>query len=79
MPSQLGAKAYGHSLASNDHHILQQIAGNKTLKRVFISVFGNVNEKRNQVIVSKGKDTKKEIFFYDATSANVWKSSRVRT
>lgn len=72
---------YGHSLADNDAHILQQIARNKSLKRIFISIFGNPADKANRDIITKGsnlrtyrgRDNGKEIFFYDAASANVWR------
>lgn len=71
---------YGHSLADNDQHILNQIAKNKTFKNVFISIYGNPESPENKLIISKGlnlkyykgKESKKDIYFYDASSVKVW-------
>jgi hypothetical protein len=68
---------YGHSLAENDRHILEQISENKKLKRIFISIYGDPNDPSKKEIIARGEnlryhrgeDTKKEIYFYKAETA----------
>jgi hypothetical protein len=72
---------YGHSLAENDRHILEQISENKKLKRIFISIYGDPNDPSKKEIIARGEnlryhrgeDTKKEIYFYKAETAKVWR------
>lgn len=70
---------YGHSLAPNDEHILQKIERGK-VKRLFVSVYGEVTTPDNVRIVRRAmeiaerRDSRKplEVNFYDAASAHVW-------
>jgi Domain of unknown function (DUF4917) len=72
---------YGHSLAENDEHILKQISGNPHLKKIFISIHGDSKEDSKKRIIQRGEilryhrgeDTKKEIFFFQAETASVWR------
>jgi hypothetical protein len=75
---------YGHSLASNDMHILDLIPNGK-VSNLFISLYGDVNLPYNQQIIRQAfllkrrretNDKKSKnplnVFFYGAESANVW-------
>lgn len=71
---------YGHSLATNDNHILNILPKSK-IQMLFVSLFGDINSETNQEIiktaekiVAKRKGNKKiELHFYDAETARVWK------
>lgn len=70
---------HGHSLDDNDKHILDTISSARYLKQIFISVYDP--EKNFEDIQNKayshfvdGQRNPKNIFFYDAESANVWDS-----
>lgn len=71
---------FGHSLASNDNHILNLIPKSK-IQMLFISLFGDISSETNQSIIkvaesiiSKKKGNKKiELFFYNAESARIWR------
>lgn len=71
---------YGHSLAENDRHILQQIRKNTSLQNLFVSIYGDLNHPANKAIVeaanalSTGRPAKKplNVEFYNAGSARVW-------
>lgn len=77
LPKVSGAMfLHGHSLASNDDHILRLIKGGKT-KHLFISVFGDPDSETNQEIIQRGLTLAgsrgaRKIDFYDAASAGVW-------
>jgi len=70
---------HGHSMASNDSHILNLIPKSK-IKKLFISLHGDISNAANQTIiesavklVNKRKTkTQLELFFYDSESAKVW-------
>ena len=70
---------HGHSLDDNDKHIINTVNSAWNLKQIFISVYDP--EKNFEEIQHKayahfidGKRNTKDIFFYDAESANVWDS-----
>lgn len=74
---------YGHSLDSNDDHILNQIVDNTKIKSIFISLYGDPDSEGNRKIKEKAQSlaTKRkrkkankvlEIHFFDAQSAHVW-------
>jgi hypothetical protein len=71
---------YGHSLAENDRHIFDRIGRGK-LAHVFISIFGDPEDIRNQAIRGAAEQiallrslqmTSLKIDFYDAETAEVW-------
>jgi hypothetical protein len=70
---------YGHSLASNDRHILKKIAKCK-IRQIYIGLYGSPGSEANQAIIttaqrlSDQRDEKfpLEVSFFDAQSANVW-------
>jgi hypothetical protein len=80
---QHGAKKalfiYGHSLALNDRHVFDRICQGK-LAHLFISIFGDPEEPRNQAIraaaeqiaLLRNEGPRLKIDFYDAQSARVW-------
>jgi len=71
---------YGHSLAENDMHILEQLRKNTKLTNLYVSIYGPVADKENQNIIQTAKalatgrpKTKPlAIDFYCAKSAKVW-------
>ncbi|HAU0855047.1 TPA: DUF4917 family protein [Legionella pneumophila] len=69
---------FGHSIRDEDDHVFNFInEESKSLKNIFISLFGNVNSLENQKIINKvegwkSKNEEKRYYFYDASSANVW-------
>ena len=68
---------YGHSLATNDNHILGLIPKSK-ISKVSISLYGDINKQENIQIINNAstifkKKTSIEINFYNAQSANVWR------
>lgn len=73
---------YGHSLASNDFHILTKISHGK-IPELFISIYGDIDSKMNQQIVEAANALIEErkhfnekypldVIYYDASSAKVW-------
>lgn len=73
---------YGHSLASNDFHILTKISHGK-IPELFISIYGDIDSEMNQRIVQAAntliEDRKHfnakyplKVTYYDAASAKVW-------
>lgn len=70
---------HGHSLASNDDHILRRLGGGR-FPKLYVSLFGDSNTDLNQGIISRSMQLASmrkvgsplEIAFYDAESANVW-------
>lgn len=71
---------YGHSLAENDTHILDQLRKNTKLTNIYVSVYGATTDKGNQRIIqtakalSTGRPRTKllAVDFYCAKSAKVW-------
>ena len=72
---------YGHSLDSNDDHILKRIAkGN--VPHVYVGLYGDVNLEENKKIISATDQLRAtrrgrpelHISFFDASSAKVWES-----
>ena len=70
---------YGHSLSSNDDHILTRIVHGKCSK-VYVSLYGDSASEDNKLIVSRAKKLEAmrdarypmTLVFYDASTANVW-------
>lgn len=68
---------HGHSLDENDRHIFNAINSSGYLKQIFISVFEpeknfkQIQQKALSIFID-GQHNHKNIFFYDAESANVW-------
>lgn len=70
---------YGHSLASNDEHVLRRIERGK-VQRLFVSLYGDPATPENDRIVRRatlmserrGTRSPLEVQFYDAASASVW-------
>ncbi|TCD17615.1 DUF4917 family protein [Pedobacter psychrodurus] len=73
---------YGHSLASNDSHILKLISKSK-IERLYISIYGDILSEQNKEIVRVAETLQimkrgikmPQLAFYDASSANVWHPS----
>jgi hypothetical protein len=70
---------FGHSLATNDDHVLRQIE-NGTIDRVFISLHGDPDSPANRAIVARAerlvaaRDESQplDVWYFDAESAKVW-------
>lgn len=73
---------YGHSLATNDDHILRLIGKGK-VENLFVSIYGGLDTKENKHIVARAqalidlraKSRRKNtlrVHFFDAASASVW-------
>ena len=70
---------HGHSLSSNDSHILTRIVHGKYSK-VYVSLYGDSASEDNKLIVSRAKKLEAmrdarypmTLVFYDASTANVW-------
>lgn len=73
---------YGHSLANSDEHVLRLIERG-TIKKVYVSIYGDPKSKDNQRIITRaqafkagrdqsGRRNKLEVAFFDAASAKVW-------
>jgi Domain of unknown function (DUF4917) len=69
---------YGHSLASNDEHILKRIELGK-ISRVYVGIYGDAGSDSNKLIINRANSMatrrKKQtlsVEFFDAKSANVW-------
>jgi hypothetical protein len=77
LPKVTGALfIFGHSLASNDDHILRLVERGQ-VKHVFVSLFGEPSDPRNAKIVARAQALARfhkwlKVDFYDAASANVW-------
>lgn len=70
---------FGHSLRDEDDHVLDIINENKGIKNIFISLYGNLENTKNQYIINKVSSWKskynirdRKYILYDASSANVW-------
>ena len=70
---------FGHSLASNDTHILKQIEKGK-IGQIYVSLYGNPASDSNRGIIARAqrmaavRDQRYplNVRFFDAGSANVW-------
>lgn len=70
---------YGHSLAENDEHILQQIRKGR-FKKLYVSIYGDKDSDANKEIISRAEGFSSlrnqnhplDVKFYDAESAKVW-------
>jgi hypothetical protein len=70
---------FGHSLATNDNHILDFISRGK-IPVIYVSMFGDEATDENQALAanaaqlvrSRGDRFPLEVVFYDAASAHVW-------
>lgn len=73
---------YGHSLDSNDNHILEAIV-RSNVKRAVFSIYGDAGSRDNRRIISAAKDLQAdrasrtpkrplEIRFFDAASVQLW-------
>jgi hypothetical protein len=71
---------FGHSIRDEDDHFFDVINTNKSLKNIFISLFGDKDSEENKKIIHKIESWRKTFnskgrnyTFYAATSANIWK------
>src|SRR5690625_1447238 len=71
---------FGHSIRDEDDHVFNIINSNTGLKRIYISLYGDINSDFNQKIVLKinnwredYKSKGREYHFFDSVSANVWR------
>jgi hypothetical protein len=72
---------FGHSLAENDDHYLRCIRKGK-LRHAYIGIYGDPNSSPNKFIVRRAEELSRDrgvrnplaVTFYDAESANVWKT-----
>lgn len=73
---------FGLSFSENDFHIIDKIKNNKKIKRIFVSIYGDINSETNKRIIQACKELsilKKEfksnfeIYFFDSESAHVWR------
>jgi hypothetical protein len=70
---------YGHSLADNDRHILDQIRKGK-FRKLYISIYGDSQSEANRQIIQRAERLAAmrsmqyplSVQFYDAGSAHVW-------
>jgi Domain of unknown function (DUF4917) len=70
---------FGHSLASNDDHVLRKIEKGR-IGKLYVSFFGNAESESNQrlfaraerISVLRGEDFPLELAFFDAAEAAVW-------
>lgn len=71
---------FGHSLSPSDEHILKAIEKSH-IKRLFVSVHGNIQSAANKRLVARAKQMQiarknprypLEVQYYDADSAKVW-------
>ncbi|KFG90197.1 hypothetical protein BV98_002000 [Sphingobium herbicidovorans NBRC 16415] len=69
---------YGHSLASNDDHILRLIEDGQ-IREVYISIYGNIDDEFNKYMVERATllNARRDrfplnVYLYDAQSAKVW-------
>lgn len=68
---------FGHSIRNEDDHVFDYINTKSNIKNIFISIFGDENTKSNQKIFRKvgvweRKFPKKNYYFYNSSSVNVW-------
>lgn len=74
---------FGHSLDSNDDHILKEIVKNTGITSIFVSLYGDSNSEENQNIQQKANLLASQratraprkpltVHFFDSGSAHVW-------
>ncbi|MGL1921234.1 MAG: DUF4917 family protein [Hyphomicrobiales bacterium] len=71
---------FGHSIRDEDDHIFDYLnEKNTAVKKVFISLFGDMGSLGNQIIIQKvtawaetPDGQRKDYYFYDAHSVSVW-------
>jgi hypothetical protein len=71
---------FGHSIRDEDDHVFEIVNLNKSIKKIFISLFGEIDSEENKKILQKinnwrndYKHKGREYIFYHSASANVWK------
>jgi len=70
---------YGHSLATNDDHILVRL-GRGRFKKLYVGIFGDPGTKENKKVMARANSlaalrpvtSPLEVVFFDSASANVW-------
>lgn len=75
---------FGSSLDNEDIHVLEWISQNRNLKRIFVGVYGDPKEAKNQAMIARIRDQvdpdhtyapngrSGKVVFYDSGTANVW-------
>lgn len=70
---------YGWAMNEHDTHVLHALRENTRLKNIYVGIFGPRSSEGNQFTISqaeslamRGDRRVKSIFFYDASSVNVW-------
>jgi hypothetical protein len=73
---------YGHSLADNDRHVLEQLVHGR-VPAVFVSVYGDPSTEANQKVIERAMRMREQrslaggsplhVDFFDATTAPVWR------
>ena len=70
---------FGHSIRDEDDHVFDVMNYNRSLKRIFISLFGDQSSENNQKIIQKVNRWRteyaskgREYIFYDSATAKVW-------
>lgn len=70
---------FGHSIRDEDDHVFEVMNSNRSIKRIFISLFGNQSSENNQKIIHKVNHWRseytskgREYIFYDSASAKIW-------
>jgi len=73
---------FGHSIRDEDDHVFNLINENRSIKKIFISLYGDQNSDVNQKIIRKiqhwrneYKSKEREYIFYDSKSARIWNKS----
>lgn len=70
---------FGHSIRDEDDHVFDIINENRSIKKIYISLFGSITKEYNQKIITKIKNWRnnykykeREYIFFDSKSAKVW-------
>lgn len=70
---------FGHSIRDEDDHVFEIMNTNRSIKRIFISLFGDQYSDYNQKIIRKINQWRydyqskgREYIFFDSASANIW-------
>ena len=68
---------FGHSLGDGDDHVFDHINKKSKVKKIFVSVYGDIEEPHNKKLIKKVESWEKnypakEYFYYDAETAEVW-------
>lgn len=71
---------FGHSIRDEDDHVFEIINSNKGLKKIFISLHGDISSDWNKKIISKiniwrnnYKLKDREYYFYNSSSTIIWR------